>query len=135
MHYRHSAFLRLATQLPCPFCEKRLDLVMQVDADLVAVDELLKSYHGTLDAHVDTWLILKTADPKYVYEWRLEAEEKMRAKGKPGMSKEQVADFVDRYMPAYKAYLPGLYSDGPTTAKEGRLLVVEVDKTRGIVES
>jgi D-glycerate 3-kinase len=44
----------------------------------------------------------------------------------------QVADFVDRYMPAYKAYLPGLRAKGPTTAAPGKLLVVAVDEGRGL---
>lgn len=42
----------------------------------------------------------------------------------------QVKLFVDRFMPAYRAYLPGLYGDGPTTAAPARLLVVEVDERR-----
>jgi D-glycerate 3-kinase len=46
------------------------------------------------------------------------------------MTDEQVAAFVDRFMPAYRAYLAGLYSQGPTTANPGRLLVVEVDEGR-----
>ena len=38
-----------------------------------------------------------------------------------------------RYMPAYKAYLPGLYRNGPKAkAQGGPLLVVEVDKIRGL---
>ena len=38
-----------------------------------------------------------------------------------------------RYMPAYKAYLPGLYRDGPKAKSQGGpLLVVEVDKIRGL---
>jgi len=45
-----------------------------------------------------------------VFKWRLEAEEAMRAGGKPGMSDAQIADFVARFMPAYKAYLPYLYA-------------------------
>ena len=43
---------------------------------------------------------------------------------------EQVAAFVDRFMPAYRCYLPGLYERGPTTARAGHLLVVEVDEGR-----
>ena len=45
----------------------------------------------------------------------------------------QVANFVECYMPAYKAYLPGLYAEGPTTAKAGRLLMLEIDEHRGLV--
>lgn len=44
-----------------------------------------------------------------VFEWRAEAERRMREAGRPGMSEEQVRDFCSRYMPAYRAYLPGLY--------------------------
>lgn len=44
----------------------------------------------------------------------------------------QVADFVDRYMPAYKAYLPGMYAEGPTTGKAGHLLMLEIDENRGL---
>ena len=29
------------------------------------------------------------------------------------MTKEEVADFGSRYMPAYQHYLPGRYADGP----------------------
>jgi D-glycerate 3-kinase len=68
-----------------------------------------------------------------VFGWRLQAEQRMRAAGKPGMTDEQIADFVSRYMPAYKAYLPGLYAAGPTTAKAGHTLVIEVDQSRSPV--
>lgn len=44
----------------------------------------------------------------------------------------QVADFVDRYMPAYRAYLPGMYQNGPSTAKAGRTLMLEIDQNRGL---
>ena len=45
----------------------------------------------------------------------------------------QVKDFVDRYMPAYKAYLPQLYEKGPTRSESGRTLVIEIDEGRGLV--
>ena len=45
----------------------------------------------------------------------------------------QVADFVDRYMPAYKAYLPGMYAAGPTTARPQRTLMLEIDENRGLM--
>lgn len=82
----------------------------------------------------------------------------MRNDGKPGMSDEevgkmslplkpayfivlqwknkkippctQVMDFVSRYLPAYKAYLPTLYSEGPKGADPNHLLVVEIDEGR-----
>eukprot|EP00903_Cladosiphon_okamuranus_P014807 g13713.t1 len=72
------------------------------------VNTFLKDYQELHD-QVDAWLILKTADPGMVFEWRAEAERRMREAGQPGMSDEQVRDFCSRYMPAYRAYLPGLY--------------------------
>jgi D-glycerate 3-kinase len=57
----------------------------------------------------------------------------MRATGKPGMTDEQVAAFVSCYIPAYTAYLPGLYASGPTTVKPGHCLVIEVDGSRSPV--
>ena len=57
----------------------------------------------------------------------------MRASGKAGMTDDQIADFVSRFMPAYKAYLPQLYSQGPTTARQGRNLVIQVDENRSPV--
>ena len=44
-----------------------------------------------------------------VYQWRLQAERNMKI----GLTDQQVADFISRFMPAYVAYLPALYTTGP----------------------
>lgn len=100
------------------------------DPNLVPVNAALRSYKAAWDSFVDSWLVVKVAQPDYAYRWRLQAEQAMRASGKPAMTDEQVAAFVDRFMPAYRCYLPGLYGQGPTTARPGHLLVVEVDEGR-----
>ena len=101
-----------------------------VDPHLVPVDAALEKYKAAWDDAVDVWFVVKVGDPEYAYKWRLQAERAMRNKGKPAMTDEQVVAFVDRFMPAYRAYLPGLYSQGPTTGGGGRVLVVEVDANR-----
>lgn len=101
-----------------------------VEPALVKVNELLASYRAAWDELVDSWLVIRIGDPQWVYKWRLQAEERMKAGGKPGMSAEQIADFVSRFIPAYAAYLPGLYGAGPTTARPGRTLVIQVDQHR-----
>ena len=106
------------------------DAAKAVDPNLVPVNTFLKSYRSEWDAAVDAWLVVRVSDPQFAYNWRLQAERAMRAAGKPAMTDEQVGQFVDRFMPAYKCYLPGLYSSGPTTAAPGKLLVVEVDANR-----
>ena len=71
-------------------------LSLQCDPNLVTVNARLPAYQEALDAQVDAWLIIRVPDPTCVYKWRLEAEEKQKARGKPGMTEEQVHDFVDR---------------------------------------
>eukprot|EP00200_Dunaliella_tertiolecta_P002230 CAMPEP_0202351190 /NCGR_PEP_ID=MMETSP1126-20121109/7943_1 /ASSEMBLY_ACC=CAM_ASM_000457 /TAXON_ID=3047 /ORGANISM="Dunaliella tertiolecta, Strain CCMP1320" /LENGTH=376 /DNA_ID=CAMNT_0048943275 /DNA_START=154 /DNA_END=1284 /DNA_ORIENTATION=- len=104
--------------------------VKKVDPSLVGVNAFLKAYRHVWDEMVDSWLVIQIGDPQWVFKWRLQAEEGMRASGKPGMSDDQIADFVARFMPAYKAYLPQLYSKGPTTARPNHTLIIEVDEQR-----
>ncbi len=127
--------------------------------DLVKVNKLLSLYPVVWDSLVDSWLVIKIGDPQvtprqlflripaafprssapqilqWVYKWRLQAEEKMRASGKAGMTDQQIADFVSRFMPAYQAYLPQLYAAGPTTCHKSKTLVIEVDKNRAPVSN
>ena len=42
----------------------------------------------------------------------------------------QVRDFVSRYLPAYNAYLPTLYSEGPSGSDPQHLLNIEIDEKR-----
>lgn len=101
-----------------------------VEAALAEVDARLGAYQQAWDSAVDAWLVVRISDPQWVFGWRLQAEQRMRAEGKAGMSDAQIADFVSRYIPAYQAYLPGLYAAGPTTATAGRTLTIEVDQSR-----
>jgi D-glycerate 3-kinase len=63
-------------------------------------------------------------EPKWVYKWRLEAERKAGG----GLSDTEVQDFVDRFMPAYDAYLPALYENPPPES-----LIVVVDEYRDVL--
>ena len=108
--------------------------VLQAGKDIVAINNHLKKYPAAIDNFIDVWMVVKVGDAKYVYEWRLEAEHKSKAAGKPGMTDEQVADFVDRYMPGYVHYLPALYSQGPTTKQSGKVLTIQIDKTRQLTK-
>ncbi len=100
---------------------------------LPPVDKFLESYKKEWDASVDAWLVVRVDDPGHAHAWRAEAEVAMAAAGRPAMTPAEVSTFVDRFMPAYRAYLPGLYKNGPTTAAPGKLLVVAVDEARAPV--
>ncbi|KAL7191369.1 hypothetical protein ACSBR2_023444 [Camellia fascicularis] len=107
-----------------------VEVVKAVDPQLEKVNKNLEAYYDAWDKFVKAWIVIKIKDPSCVYQWRLQAEIAMRADGKPGMSDEEVMDFVSRYLPAYKAYLPTLYSEGPNGSDPERLFVVEIDEGR-----
>jgi D-glycerate 3-kinase len=101
---------------------------------LAEVNEKLGAY-GAWHELMDAWVVQGVDDPSVVFDWRLQAEHAMAAKGKPGMSDAQVADFVSRYMPAYRAFLPALYRDAHAGGVGGKpTLTVHVDAARAPVE-
>ncbi|KAL0562049.1 hypothetical protein IC582_002498 [Cucumis melo] len=106
------------------------EAVTAVDPQLETVNNNMKVYYDAWDKYIKAWIVIKINDPSCVYYWRLQAEIAMREAGKPGMTDEEVRDFVSRYLPAYKAYLPVLYSEGPSGSDPKRLLVVEIDEER-----
>nr|CAD1823320.1 unnamed protein product [Ananas comosus var. bracteatus] len=97
---------------------------------LEVVNKNLEAYYDAWDKFIEAWIVIKIKDPNCVFQWRLQAEIAMREDGKPGMSNEEVLDFVSRYLPAYKAYLPTLYAEGPNGADPNRLIVIEIDEQR-----
>ncbi|KAG6532183.1 hypothetical protein ZIOFF_006022 [Zingiber officinale] len=115
------------------------DVVNAVDPQasslLQVVNENLKAYYDAWDKFVEAWIIIKIKDPNCVYQWRLQAEVAMKEDGKSGMSDEEVFDFVSRYLPAYKAYLPTLYAQGPKGLDPDRLLVIEIDEERNPISA
>ena len=85
---------------------------------LVEINELMRPYEA-INFMMDSWLVLAVQSPTAVYRWRAGAEQLMRSRGRPGLTDQQVAAFVARFMPAYGLYLRGLYSDGPQRRKGG----------------
>jgi D-glycerate 3-kinase len=108
-------------------------VVTAVDPQLAPVNKQLAAYYDAWHKLVDSWIVIQVDDPHWVFRWRLQAEIATRAGGKAGMTDEQVADFVSRYMPAYKAYLPALYGQGPKGAREEHMLLLLIDENRNPV--
>lgn len=106
------------------------EVVKAVDPQLETINKNLEAYYDAWHKYVKSWIVIKIQDPSYVYQWRLQAEIAMRADGKPGMSDEEVKDFVSRYLPAYKAYLPTLYSEGPSGSDPKHVLLIDIDEGR-----
>ncbi|CAH0477046.1 unnamed protein product [Peronospora belbahrii] len=60
---------------------------------------------------LDALILIKIDDLKWVYKWREQPEQLLREANKPAMTPNEVRDFVDRFMPAYKTYLKELYAN------------------------
>jgi D-glycerate 3-kinase len=112
------------------------DAAAALDPSMQVVNALLKQY-SAIDGAFDTWLVLAVDDiESKVLWWRLEAEQRMRLQRGSGLTDEQVRDFVLRFMPAYAAYLPQLYSRGPAAKARGsEVLKVHIVVRFGYPES
>lgn len=79
-------------------------------ADSKITDEQLKIANSKLPDYgvwyreIDAWVVLRALDPDYVLTWRVEAEEKMKAAGKPGLSRADIGDYIRRFLPAYRTW-------------------------------
>lgn len=78
---------------------------------------------------IDGLFLVEISNMNWVFEWRLQAERGTRAAGKPGLSDDEVVDFVSRFMPAYKQYSAPLYKR-PTPLFPRHELHIEIDEAR-----
>lgn len=122
--------------------EGRLDVVIlegwmlgfaPVDPDMLAPElrapnEMLAAYarwHERLDALVR--LDARSLDD--VVRWRVGSERARRERGEGALSEEGARDYIERFLPAYRLYLPGLRARPPCA----RVLAVELDGERRAV--
>jgi len=103
------------------------------DPRIAPIDALLAGPYKDLHEAMAAWIVVEVESPQSVYTWREQAEESMRNAGKPATTPEQVADFVDRYMPAYAHYLKGLYALGPEGSTGKPVLSFQIDHGRNPV--
>ncbi len=78
-----------------------------------------RSWHRQLDG----FLQLAPEDYRFVLDWRVEAEQKMRAQGKPGMSDSEIRAYVEKFLPAYETYLPQLEKNPPLIRNRRRIVI------------
>jgi D-glycerate 3-kinase len=94
------------------------------DPCLVAPNRALAAYdrwHRLLDSFV----VLRATDPNFVLRWRVEAEEAMRASGKPGLNRAAIEDYIRRFLPAYATY-----GGAPSHIAPERQMTVWLDEKR-----
>ena len=94
------------------------------DARLAEPNRALAEYERWY-RDLDGFVTLRPLDPNYVLRWRVEAEEKMRASGKPGLTREEIEDYVRRFLPAYRTY-----GGAPASIPENRRFTIRLDGER-----
>lgn len=99
-----------------------------IDTNLHLVNDALHDF-TSIYSRLDGLFVIEISDMEWVYDWRLQAERATRAIGKPGLSDDQVLDFVDRFMPAYKQYSQQLYHR-PTPVIPNHELHIKIDRQR-----
>jgi D-glycerate 3-kinase len=77
------------------------------DENFAYINSLLASYKAWTD-RLDAFCWLEPQKIEFVIDWRIEAEEKMKATGKPGMSEDEIRSYILKFIPAYQVYLPGM---------------------------
>jgi D-glycerate 3-kinase len=98
------------------------------DAFLVEPNRALAAYdrwHRLLDAFV----VLRATDPRFVLQWRVEAEEAMAARGRPALSRAAIEDYIRRFLPAYARY-----GGAPDRIPPDRRLTIALDSQRRPVQ-
>lgn len=84
------------------------------DAELLLPNQLLARYaawHERLDAFVH----LVAPSLKQIVTWRVAAERARRESGAPALSEEAAREYVERFLPAYRLYVPRLLERCPIT--------------------
>lgn len=96
------------------------------DPHLAHINSLLAPY-AEWHRLLDLFLYMYPEDPDFVVEWRSEAEERMKAKGLPGMSATEVRAYAEKFLPAYRLYGGPLRQQPPV---RDNFLAVRIGRNR-----
>jgi len=99
--------------------------------DVMAINQALKGYDRLTDK-LDSLIHIDAEDLQFVYKWRLQQEEGLRASRGSGMSDAQVKNFVDGYYPSYELFTETLRAGVFT--EPGRQLRLIVGQDRRVKE-
>ena len=94
------------------------------DAQLAPANQALAEY-ARWYRHIDAWVVLRAEDPTFVLTWRVEAEERMKASGKPGLSRADIEDYIRRFLPAYRTW-----GGAPASVPPERQITLTIDLQR-----
>lgn len=92
------------------------------DPWLVAPNEALAAY-GRWHRQLDAFVRLRATDPAFVLTWRVEAEDAMRASGRPALDRAAIEDYIRRFLPAYRTW-----GQGPPAVRQA--MEIRIDARR-----
>ncbi|UGT61412.1 hypothetical protein [Nocardia asteroides] len=96
------------------------------DIHLKVTNTLLAEYSSWHD-RLGAFVHLDAVDPLSVVQWRIDAERAQRTATGIGLNDEQAADYVERFLPAYRMYVPELRANPPIV---GPYLRIAIDNDR-----
>lgn len=80
--------------------------------ELEAPNRYLAAY-GAWNARLHALVHLTVASPTTIVDWRVESERARRASGVGALSDDDARDYIERFLPAYRAYEPALQAHPP----------------------
>jgi D-glycerate 3-kinase len=83
-----------------------------LDPDRKAPNSFLAAY-AAWHRKLDSFVRLDVASLETIVTWRVDAERARRASGEPALSDEDARDYIERFLPAYRVYMPGLRARPP----------------------
>ena len=92
-------------------------------------NEALRAYTAWLEL-LEGLILLKAPTLEQIVAWRMEAERVRRQRGEGAMSEEDCRAYARSFLPAYQAWLPGLWARPPVRPALG----IELDAGRHFVK-
>jgi D-glycerate 3-kinase len=83
-----------------------------LEPDLVSPNRYLSAY-GAWNARLDALAHLTVDSPDTIIRWRVESERARRARGETALSDDDASDYIRRFLPAYRVYVPALGANPP----------------------
>jgi D-glycerate 3-kinase len=83
-----------------------------LDPDLVAPNRYLATYRAW-NTRLDALVHLATDSLDTIVEWRVESERARRERGETALSDDDARDYIRRFLPAYRVYVPALRANPP----------------------
>ncbi len=78
----------------------------------MAPNRYLAAY-AAWNARLDALVHLTTDSPDTIVAWRVESERARRTRGEAALSDDEAEDYIRRFLPAYRVYVPGLRANPP----------------------